>query len=213
MIVHWRLLLGGVVAVVAWAAASLLKAPEPARLLIGWNAGAGVYIALVGYLFLTEDEDDLKARADRLDERLWVILLLGLTALAIAFAALVAALMSVREHPGETPLISALAAATLVTSWMVLQALFTAHYAHRHFQAVARDGPRAGFLFPGEAPRCYLDFVYLAVCIGATAQISDPSVPTSRLRNLVTAHAAISFFYNTAVLAAGINILSSLLGR
>ena len=49
--------------------------------------------------------------------------------------------------------------------------------------------------------------------MGAPAQISDPSIPTTRLRNLVTAHAVISFFYNTAVLALGINILSGLIGH
>jgi uncharacterized membrane protein len=33
------------------------------------------------------------------------------------------------------------------------------------------------------------------------------------LRNLVTAHAVTAFFYNTAVLALGINILSGLFGH
>ena len=58
-----------------------------------------------------------------------------------------------------------------------------------------------------------MDFVYLAFCVGATAQISDPSVATTRLRNLVTTHAAIAFFYNTTVLALGINILAGLIGH
>jgi uncharacterized membrane protein len=56
-----------------------------------------------------------------------------------------------------------------------------------------------------------MDFVYLAICVGATAQVSDPTVTSIRLRNLVTAHAVTAFFYNTAVLALGINILASLL--
>jgi uncharacterized membrane protein len=213
MIVHWRLLLGAVTTAAAWGAAAWLGAPAALAPLIGWNAGALVYIALVGWLFLTEDESDLRARADRLDERQGAILLIGVLAVAAPLGGIVAALMSVKDHPHDVGVTAGLAGLTLVTGWMVLQSLFTAHYAHRHFQAVTRIGPHAGFLFPGEAPRCYLDFVYLAVCIGATAQISDPSVPTTRLRNLVTAHAAVSFFYNTAILAVGINILSSLVGR
>jgi uncharacterized membrane protein len=38
-------------------------------------------------------------------------------------------------------------------------------------------------------------------------------VQSSGLRNLVTAHAIAAFFYNTAVLALGVNILSGLLGH
>jgi len=38
-------------------------------------------------------------------------------------------------------------------------------------------------------------------------------VPLWTLSNLVTAHAVTAFFYNTAVLALGINILSGLFGH
>ncbi|HWA61262.1 MAG TPA: DUF1345 domain-containing protein [Caulobacteraceae bacterium] len=210
---HWRLMLGAAFAAAAWAASALLGVRGSIQPLVAWNAGSVAYLFLAWRLFVTADEAELRQRADRLDERRGVILAIVLLAIAAALGAIVAALNSVKQAPGTTLTVAALAVATLITSWLVLQSLFTAHYAHRHFQAIARGGPAAGFQFPGEPPRSYLDFVYLAVCIGATAQISDPSVPTTRLRNLVTAHAAISFFYNTAVLAVGINILSSLVGR
>ena len=214
MVLHWRLWLGLFVGLIAWAAAGMLGASAPERPLIGWNLGALIYIGFVGHLFVGSNEQDVRARAAMQDETRGAILVLAVVAVAAAMAAIVAALISASTPPHTAQVqVAALAGATLITSWMVLQALFASHYAHRHFQAVAEHGEKAGFIFPGDPPRSYMDFVYLAVCIGATAQISDPNVTTTRLRNLVTAHAAISFFYNTAVLAVGINILSGLVGR
>jgi uncharacterized membrane protein len=211
---HWRLGLGAIIGVAAWIGAVLLGAPIPMRSLIGWDVGALVYLAFTWKVFLTDTEEEVRGRCEAQDERRGVILALVLLAILAALGAIVAALIAVRgPAKSETLPVAALAGITLIISWVVLQSIFAAHYAHRHFQAVSQSGPPAGFLFPGEAPRTYMDFVYLAVCIGATAQISDPCVPTTPLRNLVTAHAAVSFFYNTAVLALGINILSSLVGH
>ena len=214
MLVHWRLGLGVAVGLGVWIAAVLLGAPLATRALIGWDAGALVYLLFTWQVFLTANEEEVRGHCDREDERRGVILALVLLAILAALGAIVAALIAVRgPEKDQTNLVAALAGVTLITSWVVLQSIFTAHYAHRHFQATIKGGPGAGFQFPGEAPRTYMDFVYLAVCIGATAQISDPNVPTTPLRNLVTAHAAVSFFYNTAVLALGINILSSIVGH
>jgi len=102
---------------------------------------------------------------------------------------------------------------TLLISWLVLQSVFVAHYAHRHFQTLEEGDGAEGFIFPGQAPRTYMDFVYLAICVGATAQVSDPGVATTRLRNLVSVHSAIAFFYNTTVLAVGVSILAGLMTR
>jgi len=214
MTIHWRLGLGLAVGVAVWAGAWALHVAAPARALIGWNAGAAVYLIAVWSVFLTADEARVRQRAARQDERRSVILTLVIVAIAASLAGIVAALLSVKDLGANARnLVAALAALTLLSSWTVLQSVFLAHYAHRHFQSLAARGPTGGFLFPGDPPRTYLDFAYLAVCVGATAQVSDPGVQTTPLRNLVTAHAVTSFFYNTAVLALGINILSGLFGH
>jgi uncharacterized membrane protein len=212
MALHWRLILGAAVGIVAWLAATLLGAPEPSRILIGWNAGAGVYLAAIGYLFMTATETQVRDRCAIQDETRGMILVLVIASIIAALAAIIVALVAVKDpHSATGVLVAALAAATLVTAWLVLQSVFVAHYTHRHFQAVAAGD--TGFIFPGDPARTYMDFLYMAFCVGATAQISDPSVPTTRLRNLVTAHAATAYFYNTAILAVGINILAGLVGR
>jgi hypothetical protein len=72
-----------------------------------------------------------------------------------------------------------------------------------------RRNGKGWHLFPGEPASTYLDFVYLAFSIGATFQVSDNNVLTAKLRNLVTAQAVCAYFYNTAILALGINIIAS----
>ena len=47
----------------------------------------------------------------------------------------------------------------------------------------------------------------------ATFQVSDTTVKTARLRNLITAHAATAYLFNTAILALGINIIATLVGK
>ena len=46
-LVHWRLALGAVIALVAWGLASLIGAPSETRLLIGWDVGGAAYLALM----------------------------------------------------------------------------------------------------------------------------------------------------------------------
>jgi uncharacterized membrane protein len=214
MTIHWRLALGVAMGAAVWVGAWALNVAGPARALIGWNAGAAFYLLTAWALFLRADEAEVRQRAARQDERRGVILGLVVVAIAASLAGIVASLISVKgETAGARNLVTALAALTLVSSWAVLQSVFLAHYAHRHFQSLEARGPAGGFLFPGDQPRTYLDFAYLTVCVGATAQVSDPGVQTTPLRNLVTAHAVTSFFYNTAVLALGINILSGLIGH
>jgi len=211
---HWRLVVGVLAGLAAWAGAYFLTVPVGARVLIGWNTGAALYVALMWRLFVTAPEAQVRSRAARQDEARGVILLLVLVAIAASLAAILAALMTVKNETAQAHLlVDGLAALTLVMSWAVLQTIFVVHYAHRHFHALITGGEKAGFLFPGDPPRGYLDFAYLAICVGATAQVSDPNVQTTSLRNLVTAHAVTSFFYNTAILALGINILSGLVGH
>ncbi len=211
---HPRLLFGAALGVLSAAALSMVGAPPRSAGVIAWNLGACAYLAMIWRLYLTADEAEVRARAARQDEPAAVIFALAGGAIA---ASLTAVMFALQRAPGAADIWAktspALAALTLVTSWFVVQSLFVAHYAHRHYQAIKARGDKAGFLFPGDPPSGYLDFAYLAICIGATAQVSDPGVQSRPLRNLVTAHAVTSFFYNTAVLALGVNILSGLMGH
>ena len=58
--------------------------------------------------------------------------------------------------------------------------------------------PRTGGAVLAMNHTSYLDFAYIAFTVGATFQVSDNSVGSTRLRNLVTAHGLSAYVYNTA---------------
>ena len=43
-----------------------------------------------------------------------------------------------------------------------------------------------------------------------TAQVSDVTTATTEARTLVLTHSIVSFFFNTAILALGVNLAASL---
>lgn len=207
---HWRLGAGCLVGLAVWAAAFWLRAPTGSHLLLGWDGAAITYLLLTWRMFLRADEAEIRDRAAQDDEGQPVLLLIVLAAIVASLGAVVDAMVAAQTARGlAKTLIAASAGATLVLSWLVLQSVFVPHYAHRHFG----DGKsKGGIGFPGEPPSSYMDFVYLAFSVGATFQVSDNTILTSRLRRLVTAHAATAFAYNTAILALGINIIASVVG-
>jgi len=196
--------------ITAWWIAGRLGAPRGAHLLLGWDSGAIVYLLTTWGLFLKADEAEVRSRAADEDEGAPVLLLIVLAAILASLGAVVDAMIAARDAAsGAQAFITTCAGATLVLSWLVLQSVFVLHYAHRHFGDGSGPG---GIQFPGEQPTSYMDFAYLAFSIGATFQVSDNSILTSKLRRLVTAHAATAYFYNTAILALGINMIAGVVG-
>lgn len=204
-----RLGIAGLAGLIAFFTARWLSAPGPSHVLIGWNVAVAVYLMQVWRLFLTADSEAVKRVAGVEDERRSVLLGMVLSLVLASLVAIVQAMIGVKNGPdAQRALIATLAGVTLIGSWLLLQSVFVLHYAHRHFAAPAGHG----FDFPGEPAKDYMDFVYLSFCIGATFQVSDTTVMTSKLRQLITAHAAIAYLFNTAILALGINIIAGLVG-
>jgi uncharacterized membrane protein len=213
---RWRALLGGGVGVAAGFGGHAAGLSPAAAALVGWVLGAIAYLVPTWWMFLRDDEARVRRRAGREDETLWGITSVILAALMASLGAIALALHDGHAKSGtHHPLaLSLLAGLTLISGWLVLQSLFTLHYAHRYFGDRDGDGTAdEGIKFPGDPPRTYRDFIYVAICIGATFQVSDFNITHARFRNLVTVHAALAFFFNTMVLAFGINILGSLVGQ
>ena len=215
---RWRLLVaaaGGLAAGVA-AAHRLLPGSAP---LVGWVAFAAIFLLTTGWMFLTTDEADVRRHAALEDENKGILTTLVLTAVTASVAVALFALRDSKfltsQHVAGTQWwVLALSASTLVLSWLLAQCLFVLHYAHRYFGDTDDNGQAdGGIKFPGEPPRTYRDFIYVAVCVGATCQVSDFNITTCRFRSLVTAHALFSFAFNTMILALGINILAGLLAQ
>lgn len=208
--VHWKLLVAVAAGLAGGVAAGLLPLVSRHQVLAGWDVGALTYIAISWTMILRSSEADMRRRADQQDEKAGAIIALVLAAIGASLGGIVATLLAADKS--DKALTTALVGATLVLGWALMHTLFVPHYAHRHLAETAKNKDH-GFGFPGQQPTSYLDFAYIAFTVGATFQVSDNSVGSTRLRNLVTAHGLSAYVYNTAVLAVGINLLASAVGH
>jgi len=107
-----------------------------------------------------------------------------------------------------------LALATVALSWLVLHTMFALHYAflfYREHPAQKGAFIARGLVFPdGEIEPDYYDFAYFSFVIGMTSQVSDVQINSREIRRWALLHGMVSFAFNTAVLALGINIISGL---
>jgi uncharacterized membrane protein len=183
------------------------------RAAISGDVGAFLYLVLGFRMMFACGGDVIRKRAARQDDGRVVILVVVLVAIALSFWTILGVLSEAKQFAGESKALrTALAALTILLSWLVTQVVFTFHYAHEFYRPDDNAEHRAGGLdFPKDPSPDYWDFFYFATSLGAASQTSDVAIRTKALRRLVTLHAIISFFFNTAVLALAINIGASLI--
>ncbi|MEO5714921.1 MAG: DUF1345 domain-containing protein [Luteolibacter sp.] len=100
-----------------------------------------------------------------------------------------------------------LAAATVISSWLLVHTLLAVHYTHL-FYSTRQAG---GLEFPNEVEPDFLDFAYFSFVIGMTFQVSDVQVTSTRMRRVVLLHSMLSFLFNTVIVAFSINLATTLL--
>jgi uncharacterized membrane protein len=189
--------------------------PGMARAVAAWDLGGLTYLLFAFRLVITCGADRIRARAARRDDSRFVILTIILFAIAASFAAIAGLIGEAKAPSTEATgklVLGALAVLTIMISWVVTQVAFALHYAHDYYGPDESSDAGAGLIFPGCEQPDYWDFLYFSTSIGATSQTSDVSIKCRALRRLVTLHATVSFFFNTAVLALTVNIAASLAG-
>jgi uncharacterized membrane protein len=196
-----------------WLLALLLlpgNALDPARALVAWDLGAGLYLALAWTLMLRASVGAMRLRASQQDDGAAIVLALTVAAPIGSLAAIVLELVGIRNLPPRQQVLHlVLVGVTVVCSWFLVHTAFALHYAHRFY---ARASPEAGpcLQFPGVEQPDYVDFLYFSFVIGTTSQTADVSIASSGMRRLALVHGVIAFFFNTTVLALTINIAAGL---
>jgi uncharacterized membrane protein len=177
------------------------------RLLVAWDVGVAVYLALAFNAMASADTARIRRRAALLDEDRVAFLVLTATAALASLGAIVAELGD--KETAHSPANLALAAITIALSWGFTHTMFALHYAHEFYiEHRYEDG---GLAFPGKEEPDYWDFAYFSLVIGMTSQVSDVAVTAKGLRRLVAVHGVISFFFNATLLALTVNIAASAL--
>jgi len=177
------------------------------RLLVGWDVGIGLYLALALRMMAAADVRHIRLRARLQDEGQFTILALTATAAFASLGAIIALLAS-SDANHRDPIHLLLGAVTILLSWTFTHIMFALHYAHEFYDEDGGQG--GGLLFPGGLREPdYWDFVYFAFVIGMTSQVSDVAVTCRPIRHTVSAHGIISFIFNVTLLALTVNIAAS----
>ncbi|MGE0698235.1 MAG: DUF1345 domain-containing protein [Hyphomicrobiaceae bacterium] len=208
-------LIAAVVIAAATIAALPRSLPTAAIAAAGWNTGALVYLVLAGRIMSRCTTDMIRGLAEQEDESRFVFTTVILLAIASSFTAVFALIGEAKAAAGaEKALYLGLAGGTILTAWLVMQVVFTLHYAHDYYRPASGDGGGivGGLAFPGDEAPDYWDFLYFTTSIGATSQTSDVAVVSKSFRRTVTLQAVLSFVFNTTILALAINVASSLIG-
>lgn len=199
-----RLFIGAAVGVVVVAICLVAGLRPITSLLLGWDAGVVVFFLTVAHLVRTSGSSDIRRRAARQDVGQFVVLTLSAVAAIASVVAIYAEVSGAGGHAvGPAQLL--LGVGTIVLSWFFVHTMFALHYAHEYYSPVRGDPP--GLKFPGKDPEPdYLDFFYVALVLGMSAQVSDVDVTGRSVRRTVLAQGIVAFWFNAAVLALLINI-------
>jgi len=180
------------------------------RLLIAWNTGACLYVALAATMMIRSSPQHMRYRAQLQDEGQIVILVLVVVSAIASLAAIGGELAVVKDmHGFEKIAHIALAGLTVMSSWAFTQMMFTLHYAHDYYAAVSK-GRKPGLQFPDDEAPTYGDFFYFSAVIGTSGQTADVSFVSKPLRRIGSVHCILAYLFNTTVLALLINIGASL---
>ena len=198
-----RLLIGVAVGVAAYLLA-FEPMREATRALIGWNAGAWTFIALICQMMLRGGE--LTEHAAQEDEKPAALLTITVVAAIMALAAIVWELGPVKDMKGAAKALHlSLVGLTILSSWAFIHMMFALHYAAQ-FYATAGDDVRGGFLFPDCETPGWAEFCYESFTIGCACATADVNLTTRGARVICLIQSIIAFFFNTIIVALTINI-------
>lgn len=179
------------------------------RLLVSWNVGALLWLAMAGVMMARSSSARMRRRSAEQDDGAALILVVSCAAASACLVAIASVLGNAPEVGGHAQTWRiGLGVLTIFTAWLFMHMTFTLHYAHAWYAPGGGD-----LLFPDkeQAPD-YFDFAYFALTIGVACQTADVAISGKRMRRLVTVHSVLAFFFNTAVLALGVNVAASVVG-
>ncbi len=203
-----HLILAIIIGTAAYYACAPIMARSVTRLLAGWDAGVAAFFLVSCAFMINCSQAKLQRRAVEHDEGRHLMLILTTLAAIASVGALAAELSAAKGHP-RGQLRIALAAVTVVLSWLFVQTVFAVHYAHEYYLNRSK-GKKGGLEFGDEEDPDYWDFFHFSVVMGATAQTADIVIRDKAIRRVGTLHTLVAFGFNTAILATMINLAANL---
>jgi uncharacterized membrane protein len=191
--------------------AALALAGVPGRLVIAWDGFALSLMLLTAARAAGAAPGEMAANAEAQEAGEWLVFCVVVLGIVASVVAVFSEFSGLKDaSPGVRDLRVALVAVTLALSWLVTHVVFALRYAHEYYEA-APTGLRGGLDFPGGESPDYWDFLYFAVVIGMTFQVSDVQITDRKLRRLALVHGILGFLFNTIIVALTVNLAAGLL--
>jgi uncharacterized membrane protein len=203
-------------AIIGLAALALALAfVPPIAYVIAANVFFIIYLVLSAFKIHRLTPDYLRRNAARSDAPVWIIFAVTFGTVVVAVGSL---FVLINSSHNPHPLDLSLALAAVPLGWLTIHMMTAIHYAHLYWQPDetsegAKQEPRkhvGGLDFPGGKEPGGIEFLYFSFVIGMTAQTSDTAVTSSEMRKVNLLHAIVSFFFNTVLVAAAVNVAVSL---
>jgi uncharacterized membrane protein len=179
---------------------------------LGAIAFFSTYLLMVVARLPATSKQHLRGHADESDVPGFLILLVAVGTLVTAAGSLFG-LLTRGGQPEPVQLV--LGMLSVVLGWLCIHTMLAFHYAFEYYRTdragpLGSDGRRShvgGLEFPGHEAPDGLSFLYFSFVVAMTAQVSDVTVTSNRMRRLVLLHGILSFFFNTGILATAVNVI------
>jgi uncharacterized membrane protein len=180
------------------------------RVLLCWNGGVILFLALIFFWMKRLTAAQICTKYIEEDETAPFILIVVVIAAVASLFAIVEPLATMKQVSGSVRAAHfALAALTLINSWLLVPVMFTTRYADMFYSVAADDRP---LHFPNTPEPVFWDFAYFSFTIAAACQTADVSTQGADIRRVVIAHTLISFLFNASILGFAINVTAGLIG-
>jgi uncharacterized membrane protein len=202
-----RLLICLAVGIIAFIVAHLFVEWQVA-VLVGWDVTSSAFIAIVYLGIHGKDAAATKRHAVSEDDS-------RTASEAILVGANIASLVSVAfalvaagaTHGAAKAAITTLVVVSVVLSWAAVHVVFMLRYARLYY---AHNG---GIDWHSDAPPDFKDFLYVALTIGMTFQVSDTDLNSKAIRMTAIRHALLSYLFGVVVISSTINVIATLLSK
>jgi uncharacterized membrane protein len=202
-----RLLVCLVLGIIAFAVTLPLSEWQVA-ILAGWDVTSATFIAIVYFGIRGKDGAATKQAAVSEDDSRTAseAILVGAniaSLVSVAFALLAAG----STHGIVKSAITTLVVVSVVLSWAAVHVVFTLRYARLYY---AQGG---GIDFHSDVAPDFRDFLYIALTIGMTFQVSDTDLNAKAIRMTALRHALLSYLFGVVVVSTTINVIATLLTK
>lgn len=170
-----------------------------------------IYLAMVAFLLPVLTPDFLRSRADQADTPTPFIFATVVGIVGVCCITLFMALNGGEKGPLLQEVL--LSVASVLLGWFTIHTMAALHYAYEYYESPSAnpatgksDELIGGLDFPeGDSPDG-VAFLYFAYVIGTAFAVSDIRVTSNKMRKLVVIHSTFSYFFNTLIVAATVNV-------